>query len=233
MGLDPAATHRTGRPRNVDAGALRRIRPDLWETRRDEPFLGLTTHAYLWRHRNGANILFYSPATEADFDALAALGGVDHQYLSHQDEASPVLRRVAGRFGSTLHAPADERGAIGRFAEPDVVFDHRHVDHNGIEVIPTPGHSPGSTCFVVTGHGGARYLFTGDTVLVGRRGRWTAGLVPGVSDPVALARSLEVLAPLRPDLVASSAFTGDAGVHAVEADRWPEDVAEALASLAA
>lgn len=70
---------------------LTRIRDDLWQTRTDTPFPGLTTHAYLWRGPRG-NVLFYSPATEADFDALDALGGVSAQYLSHLDEAGPNLK---------------------------------------------------------------------------------------------------------------------------------------------
>ena len=43
-----------------------------------------------------------------------------------------------------------------------------HVDTNDVEVLPTPGHSPGSTCYVVTGVGGERYLFTGDTIFPDR-----------------------------------------------------------------
>ncbi|SKW43750.1 Zn-dependent hydrolase [Mycobacteroides abscessus subsp. massiliense] len=45
---------------------VRQIRSDLWETRTDNPFPGLTTHAYLWVRPEG-NVLFYSPATESDF----------------------------------------------------------------------------------------------------------------------------------------------------------------------
>ena len=43
---------------------MRQVLTDLWETRTDSPFPGLTTHAYLWTARNA---LFYSPATDADF----------------------------------------------------------------------------------------------------------------------------------------------------------------------
>ena len=76
---------------------------------------GLTTHAYLWT-RPGRNVLFYSPATDADFDAIDELGGVDDQYLSHQDEAGPMLATIVDRFGSRLHAPATELVTIGQHA---------------------------------------------------------------------------------------------------------------------
>src|ERR1700752_4628954 len=124
---------------------MTRIRTDLFETRQDSPFPGLTTHAYLWRGPS-ANILFYSPASDADFEAIDGLGGVTAQYLSHLDEAGPMLARVADRFGTRLHAPEAELDAIGRHAHVDVpVVARRHVDDNGVDAIPTPGHSDGST----------------------------------------------------------------------------------------
>ncbi len=87
---------------------MRQVLPDLWETATDHPFPpGLTTHAYLWT--SDRNALFYSVASAAEFDDLEKLGGVDDQYLSHQDEAGPVLRRIEDRFGATLHAPAPPR----------------------------------------------------------------------------------------------------------------------------
>jgi glyoxylase-like metal-dependent hydrolase (beta-lactamase superfamily II) len=105
------------------------------------------------------------------------------------------------------------------------------VDENGVEVIPTPGHTPGSTCYLVSGAGGEHYLFTGDTVFTGRDGSWSAGNL-SFSDPEALASSLQLLASLRPDVVASSAAPGGVGVHEIRGgDDWPGKVRQALASL--
>ena len=59
---------------------MTQISDDLWQTRTESPFPGLTTHAYLWRGPRG-NILFYSPASEADFDAIDELGCVSARYL--------------------------------------------------------------------------------------------------------------------------------------------------------
>ena len=70
---------------------MRPIRADLWETRVDNPYPGLTTHAYLWTGGADGNVLFYGTQTDADFDQLEALGGVAHHYLSHRDEAGPML----------------------------------------------------------------------------------------------------------------------------------------------
>lgn len=207
-----------------------RIRPDLWQTRTDSPFPGLTTHAYLWK-ANGHNVLFYCPATDADFAALEALGGVDHQYLSHQDEAGPMLTQIADHFGARLHAPAAELATIGRHAQVDVPLAGRHLDRNGVEVIFTPGHSPGSTSYLVRGAEGA-YLFTGDTIFVDGEGRWSTFVIPGVGDATAMNSSLDLLATLEPDVVISSAF-GARAVTTLDARRWADCVAEARDTVVA
>jgi hydroxyacylglutathione hydrolase len=208
---------------------MRQVLTDLWETRTDSPFPGLTTHAYLW---TPSNALFYSTATDSDFEAIAELGGVADQYLSHRDEAGPMLKHIADRFGSRLHAPVAELLEIGQHAHVDVPLGSRHIDANGVEVIPTPGHSPGSVCYQVAGPEGT-YLFTGDTLILGEKGEWWAGFIEGISDADALAQSLGLLATLQPDVVISSAFQGDSAVQRIDAGHWPEHVEQALAGLSA
>jgi hydroxyacylglutathione hydrolase len=212
-------------------GTLTRIRDDLWQTRTDSPFPGLTTRSYLWRGPSG-NMLFYSPATDVDFDAIAELGGVAAQYLSHLDEAGPNLAQIATRFGSRLHAPAAELAEIGRHAHVDVpIGDRRHIDGNGVDVIPTPGHSPGSTCYLVPGADGEDYLFTGDTMFPTGRGTWSTYLVPGRGDVAEMTASLATLRSVSPGLVISSAFGGDTAIERVENGRWIRCLDEALASV--
>ena len=108
-----------------------------------------------------------------------------------------MLARIADRFDSSLHAPVAELLEIGQHAHVDVPLGSRHVDVNGVEVIPTPGHSPGSTCYLVDGAEG-RYLFTGDTLVLGDSGDWWAGYIPGIGDADALATSLRLLRTLDP-----------------------------------
>lgn len=209
---------------------MKQVLSDLWETSTDSPFPGLTTHAYLWRP---ANILFYSPATDGEFDALADLGGVRDQYLSHRDEAGPMLARIADRFGSTLHAPAADLPDITDHAHVDVPSKGRYVDYNGVEIIPTPGHSPGSVCYLVSGADG-RYLFTGDTLFRNPDGRWWGGYIEGFHRPTdadTIAASLRVLADVSPDFVISSAFQGDSAVHRVDHTLWRGHLADAIAGL--
>lgn len=210
---------------------LTKINDDLYQTQMDSPFPGLTTHAYLWR-RPAGNVLFYSPAGDADFDAIDALGGVSAQYLSHLDEAGPNLARLAERFGRRLHAPAAELAEVSAHGSVDVPLEPvRHVDANDVEVLPTPGHSPGSTCYLVTGAGGDRYLFTGDTIFPAGDGTWSTFVVPGRGDAAAMRDSIKLLGTLRPDIVISSAFAGETAIEAVDATRWSEIIDQALASV--
>ena len=212
---------------------LTKIRDDLFQTRMDSPSPGLTTHAYLWRGPAG-NVLFYNPAGEAEFDEIEKLGGVSAQYLSHLDEAGPSLTRIAERFGRQLHAPAAELEAIAKHGRVDVVLDAvRHVDSNEVEVLPTPGHSPGSTCYLVTGAGGERYLFTGDTIFPTAVDTWSTFVVPGRGDPAAMRDSIKLLGSVEPDVVISSAFGGETAIETVDAARWAKIIDQALASVKA
>jgi glyoxylase-like metal-dependent hydrolase (beta-lactamase superfamily II) len=213
---------------------LTQLREDLFQTRLDTPHPGLTTHAYLWR-RSAGNVLFYNPATDADFDAIDDLDGIAAQYLSHLDEAGPNLGRIADHFGRRLHAPAAEVAAIGKYGRIDVALDGiREVDNNDVEVLPTPGHSPGSTCYLVTGADGAKYLFTGDTMFPAGDGTWATFVVPGRGDPAAMRDSLKLLGTVVPDLVISSAFAGDTAIEViVDPRRWSECIDQALATVPA
>ena len=158
---------------------------------------------------------------------------VDHESMG---PAQPTLvgrdveQCIADRFDSSLHAPVAELLEIGQHAHVDVPLGSRHVDVNGVEVIPTPGHSPGSICYLVDGAEG-KYLFTGDTMVLGDSGAWWAGYIAGISDADALAASLRLLRTLTPDVVISSAYQGDSAVTRIDAGRWPEHVDQALEGL--
>lgn len=212
---------------------MKQIQPDLWETEVENPAPGLTTHAYLLVREDG-NVLFYNTGHAHELEAMAELGGVDRHYLSHRDELGESLLRIHERFGAALGGHAAERADFARLREPDILFTTRERHRGDIEIIPTPGHSPGSTCFLVHSGQGGRYLFTGDTLYLDRDGRWRAGFIPGYTRPEdvpVLADSLRVLRGLQPDLVLSSAFSGPAGFAAIGPGEWAERVDHALDDL--
>lgn len=208
---------------------MERARTDLWATRPDVHSPALVTHAHLWISPDAGNIMFHNTGTDADLDDIDRLGGIAHQYLSHRDETGPMLVTHAERFGTRLHSSAIEADDIARVRTPDVTFRNRRVDANGVEIIPAPGHSPGSTCFQVTGADGATYLFTGDTIFH-RDERWRVVLLRQ-GDQDAMFTTLDVLAELEPDVIASSAFDRVTGAYELGDRPWAACVAEARDGL--
>lgn len=209
---------------------MKQIYPDLWQTEAEHPFPSLTTHAYLLVREDG-NVLFYSSSHPAEHEHIAGLGGLARQYLSHKDEVGPALAAIKSKFGSLLVCHRLEVDAVEKECPVDLTFESREVHLGNIEVIPTPGHTPGSACYLVSSVSGASYLFTGDTIFVGRDGTWTDGYLEGMSDMPTLKQSLELLRGLTPDVVLSSASVGSVPYREVSPETWRAGVDEALRGL--
>ena len=207
---------------------MQQLYPDLWQTAPQYPFgPDVTTHACLWR-RDGGNVLFYNTGLADELDAIAALGGVAWQYLSHRDEVAPSLADIRQRFGSRLCCHAQEAAAVARVVAPDETFDAPGSPLAGLELVPTPGHTPGSTCFRVQGAQGRTYLFTGDTLFPDGAG-W--GTYVSADQRATLRDSLERLRDPAPDVVLSSAARDPHGYRVMTGDDWPRILDEAIASL--
>lgn len=212
---------------------MKQVQADVWETKRYSPFPGLKTHAYLLTRPDG-NVLFYNTGHKEELEGMAELGGVAWQYLSHEDELGDILNTLAERFNTKLVGHVAEQAAWSKVRAPDITYDRREIHLGNIEVIPTPGHSPGSTCFMVTSAEGKTYLFTGDTLYLGNTNRWRAGFIDSVheeKDRPTLADSLYLLRDLEPDVVFGSAYTGNKGFEDVSDGSWPDKVDEALRDL--
>lgn len=209
---------------------MRQIQSDLWETDVESPFPGLTTHAYLLTRDDG-NLLFYNTGHQHEIENMAELGGVSYHLLSHQDELGDTINTIHQYFGARLGGHIREREKFAKIRDPDILFDGRETILGNVEVIPTRGHTPGSTCFQVLSPGGKRYLFTGDTLFLSKSGEWQAGFISGVSDRDELRSSLEILRALEPDMVISSAFGGSSGFMEIGRNSWAGCVDGALARL--
>ncbi|WP_280257466.1 MBL fold metallo-hydrolase [Nocardia wallacei] len=209
---------------------MQKISANLWHTETENPAPGLTTRAYLWTRREG-NVLFYNTTHPSDIDTMAELGGVAHQFLSHRDEIAPSLATIKQRFGSALHIHRGDAGEVTQTSVDDA-FDRRHHALADLEVIPAPGHTPGSALYLAT-IDGRRHLFTGDTLLRNTKGEWWPGYLEGYSDRTALLATLDLMVDLDPDVVISSAFLGDSGVSDIAAGTWRAAVTAARRALAA
>lgn len=212
---------------------MRQIQPDLWETRTESPFPGLTTHAYLLI-RSGGNILFYNTSHIDELDHMATLGGVAYQFLSHRDELGPSLNVICTRFDAQLGGHIAERDDFSRIRAPDILFDAQEEILDGLTVIPLPGHSPGSVAFDVVSSTGQRYLFTGDTLYRAQGNVWKAGFIPGhntAEDAVLMTHSLKRLYTLEPDLVIGSAFGAKEGYEEMTPSQWRRRLDRSLEEL--
>ena len=210
---------------------MKQIYPDLWITEPEHalPELpDLMMCAYLLVRPTG-NVLFCRSEHDADHRRIRELGGITHQYLTHWHEAAPGLARIKDMFGSKLvcHRLAEE--IVGKFAAVDVAFDTRHVHLGDIEVIPTPGHTPGSTCFRYRSSHGQTYLFAGDT-LFPSRGRWEAVVFEdgSASD---LKQSLALLRGVDADVVLCGVAVADVPFRAMSRAEWHAALEQAARSL--
>jgi hydroxyacylglutathione hydrolase len=212
---------------------MKQLYPDLWQTEPEHPIPGapmVSTHAYLLSRDEG-NVLFYNSSHEDELRHIRELGGITHQYLSHEDEVGPALVRIREMFGSALCCHRLEEAAVRKVCPVDLTFEKREVHLGNIEVIPTPGHTPGSTCFFVSSPHGKTYLFTGDTIVLTEDGSWQNGFLPGISSKVDLKRSLELLRGLEPDVVIPSASEGRIPFREVSRAEWHSAVDTAAAGL--
>jgi hydroxyacylglutathione hydrolase len=87
------------------------------------------------------------------------------------------MRGMAAQFG----VPGDFQGLLAGSFQPVSDGEEIHVGELPVRVIHTPGHTPGSVCYLVNGN-----LFSGDTLFVNACGRVD---LPG-GDPAAMWHSL-------------------------------------------
>jgi hydroxyacylglutathione hydrolase len=207
---------------------VKQIYPDLWQTGAEHPFPGLTTHAYLLI-RSAGNVLFYSSGRSDEHPHIQELGGITDQYLSHRDEAA--LADIKKMFGSKLYCHRLEQEAVSRASPVDCTFDRREIHLGDIEVIPTPGHTNGSACFLFRSPHDKTYLFTGDTVFL-NNGSWDTFVMENAGGTkFDLKKSLLLLRGLEPDVVICSASVGPVPLKEMSTGEWSSVVDSVLRSL--
>jgi glyoxylase-like metal-dependent hydrolase (beta-lactamase superfamily II) len=168
----------------------------------------LHIRAFLLRRDQG-NVLIYSvPGLESDAPAIEDLGGISRQYLNHRHEAGLLSDWVS----APLFVHENERESVAKKAHVRGTFSKRHTFEDDLEVIPTPGHTPGATAYLWDS-GEHRVLFTGDTVFISE-GEWVAAVLPS-SEREPYIDSLELIRELDFDLLVPWAATGDQPYHAV------------------
>ena len=107
----------------------------------------------------GGNWLIDSPRyIKPLVDAFERIGGIRYVFLTHEDDVADAAR-YAKRFGATRIIHRADLAAVPD-AEWIVDGHERIVVSDKIQIIPVPGHTPGSMALLYDD----RYLFTGDHV---------------------------------------------------------------------
>jgi glyoxylase-like metal-dependent hydrolase (beta-lactamase superfamily II) len=108
---------------------------------------------------------------------------------------------VSATFQAPLHCHAADAEHVAERCHVDHTFSARQVLDGDFEVIPTPGHTPGATCFLWD-TGEHRYLFSGDTINF-PGGEWIAEVLDS-SDRDRYLESLELMRGLDFDVIVPS-----------------------------
>ena len=167
----------------------------------------LGTNCYLVREEGGNKLLIIDPGGEpqAILEALAETGGTVSGIVcthGHPDHTG-ALRQVAVATGAPVHIhPADtpmlrrtwpeflvNEAALGPGMKVREIRENDTVTAGkmALRVLHTPGHTPGSVCYITDGA-----ILSGDTLFRGDIGRYD---LPG-GDYDALIRSLAKLSAL-------------------------------------
>ena len=103
--------------------------------------------------------------THAHFDHIGAIPALQRAF-----PAIPVYSHPADRpiFGHPFNQMPPEYPSIG---VPEDLRDIATLDMPGLEVIHTPGHTPGGVCYFFADFDGAPLLLSGDTLFAGSIGR--------------------------------------------------------------
>lgn len=103
----------------------------------------------------------------------------DHIFgVRHLEDRYGIRARMDLKEERTLSEFNPAMTAMGLPAPGEFVFDGvsggdvLHFGNTGIQVIPTPGHSPGGLCFLFDGD---KAIFTGDSLFAGSIGRTDNG----------------------------------------------------------
>ena len=108
------------------------------------------------------NVMVDTPAcTPRVVDAVREAGGLRYIFLSHRDEIGEV-EALRQELGGAVILHRSEASLVP--GGTDMVFDEDFEVEPGLQVIHTPGHSPGSSCLLLHREG-LRVLFTGDHIL--------------------------------------------------------------------
>lgn len=156
---------------------MQELLPNIFKVYRDESSGGWG-YSYFVKRPQG-NILFArmakTAAIENEYDALHAMGGIHNIYITDFHFAGQNVERVAQTFTAHIHCSEIEAPKIRKRGIKTLKpFEYlTHDIESDLTVIPTPGHTTGGVCYLLTLNKN-RFLFTGD-LLYFDKDKWVIG----------------------------------------------------------
>ena len=177
------------------------------------PFLmNAQVRSFILERPQGNVIVYNSPGLSAAADEVRALGDPTHLLLNHGHEAMFGVPQL----DVPVFVHACDRAETVRGLSVKGTFSSRQMIDDDLEIIPTPGHTPGTTAYLWDS-GRHRFLFTGDSLWV-EYGDWKA-VVLADSDRAASLDSLRLIRDLDFDvLVPWPSMKGEPAVNVVQHD---------------
>ena len=145
--------------------------------------------SFVLERSEGNIVIFHSGRIDEAADDIRALGGADRVLMNHEHES----------LGGQMHFDApycihqDDKEAVTDTLQIAGTFKDREQLYDDLEVIPAPGHTPGTTLYLWD-NGEHRYLFTGD-FLCYEGDEWRTVVLPS-SDREQSIKSLEMIRDL-------------------------------------
>ncbi len=192
------------------------------------PFLAnAQVRSFVLERPKGNVIVYNSPGLSEAASEIHALGDATHLLINHGHEAMYGPPRLDVPVSVHERDRAETAGGL----TVSGTFTRRQMIDDDLEVIPTPGHTPGTTSYLWDS-GRHRFLFTGDFLWV-EYGQWKA-VVLGSSDRAASLDSLRLIADLDFDvLVPWAAMKGEPPVNVVDHDDARKRIDAVIASVEA
>ena len=153
--------------------------------------------AYFLVRPEGNLLLYSSKNIEECFPFIEERGGVKATFITHSHEASPFCNVVADYFNVPFYSPKAESSEISRSCIVDQTYEGSFQFDDTFEIISTPGHTAGSSCFIWTAPDGKRILFSGDNLYPTSLNTWDGfalqkGLIPAIIESLKKIQRLEI-----------------------------------------
>lgn len=175
---------------------LKSVATNLYETQASElPFdKRFEIKSFVLQRPEGNLVIYHSPKLNDAMSDIEQLGGISKVLMNHDHES------LGGtpEFNAPFYIHEDDARALDNNIEISGYFSEREKINDDLLVIPTPGHTPGTTMFIWE-NGEHRFLFTGDFLCVDDGELRT--VILGSSDRESSIKSLEMIRELDFDVI--------------------------------